>query len=217
MQRLTTVLYPLVSISMCWCTSPLIHPPHPSSLPSPAPVLLLTHSSIPSSGSEGSLVNRTSQDSARAVSPGASAPPPIMDPQYPLAMASKSIYDDPRTTVFPSPSVPRSQSDIQHTYASVVTSASSSAVSSRRPSLVRRLTDEALSAATGKRTSSPGPSLLRLDRGLRVNLMQSGQGSKGKTRTGTPAPAYGGRLTSMAKGPAGRYVVGGGQCELENV
>jgi hypothetical protein len=96
------------------------------------------------------------------------------------------------------------------------TSASTSTSTSSRPSLLRKLTDEGIKASAAKRSGSPSPSRRR-DRGLRINLMQAAATKGGKGRA-PPPPSAGGRLSSVAKGPIpGRYVVGGGQCELETV
>jgi len=65
--------------------------------------------------------------------------------------------------------------------------------------------------ASGSQTVTPVPGRLEVDSSVKVNLLSS-YGKKG--RTGMVSPGIGGRLTAMAQGSEGRYVVGGGQCML---
>ncbi|KAK4687450.1 SEA/GATOR complex protein SEA2/WDR24, partial [Tremellales sp. Uapishka_1] len=81
-----------------------------------------------------------------------------------------------------------------------------------RPMLLRTRSSEAPTS----RASTPRPIHPVADRGVRVNLMsESGNGhdnGSGTRKGKVTSPSTGGqRLNSMAKGPEGRYVVGGGQ------
>ncbi|RSH80055.1 uncharacterized protein EHS24_009729, partial [Apiotrichum porosum] len=156
--------------------------------------------SIPSSSSEGSSTNITPQDSARGDSP-TEAP---LSSIHTLNLA-KSIYDDPRSTRFPTPAPGTGQASRAHSDSVGGTGGLASRASG--PNLLRRLTDEY--QRNGGVVPSPSSTGARVDRSLRVNLMQIP--TKGKARNTMPAPACGGRLNSMAKGPGDRYVVGGGQ------
>ncbi|WOO82174.1 putative WD repeat-containing protein [Vanrija pseudolonga] len=131
--------------------------------------------------SDGPTTNVTPIESARAVSPVEPSP------QLPTPLSTRSLYDDPRTTRYVPPS-PLPGDD--------------------RASALRR--DDSPGARSG--ASTPTNRIRRgPDRSLRINLMQvaaSQPKSKGRR---PPSVAASGRLTSLARGPGMRYVVGGGQ------
>lgn len=133
--------------------------------------------------SDGPTTNVTPIESARAVSPVEPSP------QLPTPLSTRSLYDDPRTTRYV-PASPARGDD--------------------RATALRR--DDSPGARSG--ASTPTNRIRRgPDRSLRVNLMQvaaSQPKSKGRR---PPSVAASGRLTSLARGPGMRYVVGGGQCE----
>lgn len=85
----------------------------------------------------------------------------------------------------------------------------------KRPNLVRHATDDGI----GSSATPVAGRVLNGDRGVRVNLLTSpsmslinANGKKGRS-SGLATPGIGGRLSAMARGSEGRYVVGGGQCE----
>jgi hypothetical protein len=127
------------------------------------------------------------------------------------ALAQTLVYDDPRTpyayheggsSAFSQPGA--ESRDKTRSFSSAV---------SARPNLLRQSTDDGIflgrsssQAATPRPRKNAGP-----DRAVRVNLFTHGQP---KNRKNLPIHGSGTRLATMAQGPEGRYVVGGGQCEL---
>lgn len=159
---------------------------------------------MPSSGSEGST-GTPANAAGRGISP--------IDTNLPLLPGmSRSIYDDPRSTRFDSPPlVPTPIIARAH-------SAADALQVKHRPELLFPIVDDQLQSngrVSGSSTPTPHQ-VRRPDRTLRTNLMQVGvsqQQGKGKRGQQQQAAGPSGRLSSMAQGPNGRYVVGGGQCE----
>ncbi|KLT45836.1 WD40 repeat-like protein [Cutaneotrichosporon oleaginosum] len=152
-----------------------------------------------SAGSEGSPANHTPQDSVTGA-----ASPVERHLSLSVNVGARSIYDDPRATRFPSPppTLDRSHSDVD--------------AGAARTQRQRRPTDvDSTSSGPDSRkhtgASTPAAVIRRgPDRSLRVNLMAASVQTQRRNRN-SAGPAATGRLNAMAKGPKGRYVVGGSQ------
>lgn len=84
----------------------------------------------------------------------------------------------------------------------------------KRPTLLRHSTDDGTLVMGSSQVITPMPGKMEVDKAVKVNLLNGSRGKTGIASGSIVAPGIGGRLTAMAQGTEGRYVVGGGQCRF---